>query len=153
MTPEHELVLERIFDAPVARVFKAWTTPDILMRWWCPPPWRVTACEIDLRPGGRFNTVMEGPDGAVMENKGSVLEVIPDRRLVFTDALAADWVPVGKPFMVGHIEFEDLGGVRTRYTGKARHWSAEDKANHEQMGFSEGWGIAADQLAALLPTL
>lgn len=153
MTPEHELVLERIFDAPVTRVFKAWTTPDILMRWWCPPPWRVTACEIDLRPGGRFNTVMEGPDGAVMENKGSVLEVIPDRRLVFTDALAADWVPVGKPFMVGHIEFEDLGGVRTRYTGKARHWSAEDKANHEQMGFSEGWGIAADQLAALLPTL
>jgi uncharacterized protein YndB with AHSA1/START domain len=153
MTPEHELVIERIFDAPVDKVFKAWTTPDILMRWWCPPPWRVTACEIDLRPGGRFNTVMQGPDGEVMDNKGSVLEVIPGRRFVFTDAFAADWVPVGKPFMVGYIAFEDLGDGRTRYTGKARHWSAEDKASHEQMGFSEGWGIAADQLAALLPTL
>jgi uncharacterized protein YndB with AHSA1/START domain len=108
---------------------------------------------MDLRPGGRFDTVMQGPEGEVMDNKGSILEVEPNRRLVFTDAFAADWVPVGKPFMVGYIEFEDLGDGRTRYIGKARHWSAADKATHEQMGFTDGWGAAADQLAALLPTI
>lgn len=153
MAPEHELVIERIFDAPVEKVFRAWTTPDILMQWWCPKPWRVTACEMDLRPGGRFDTVMQGPEGEVVDSKGSILEVEPNRRLVFTDAFAADWVPFGKPFMVGYIEFENLGDGRTRYIGKARHWSAEDKATHEQMGFTDGWGAAADQLAALLPTL
>ena len=153
MTPEFELTLERTFDAPVEKVFKAWTTPNILMRWWCPKPWQVTACDMDLRPGGRFDTVMQGPAGEVMDNKGCYLEVVPNRRIVFTDAFAAGWVPVGKPFMVGDIAFEDLGDGRTRYIGKARHWSAEDYETHKQMGFEEGWGIAADQLAVLLPTL
>jgi uncharacterized protein YndB with AHSA1/START domain len=55
--------------------------------------------------------------------------------------------------MVAIVTFEDLGGGKTRYRAVARHWSAEDKAAHEQMGFHEGWGIVADQLAALAATL
>ena len=55
--------------------------------------------------------------------------------------------------MVGIVTFEDLGDGRTRYTAIARHWTAEDRQTHEEMGFHEGWGIAADQMAALAVTL
>jgi hypothetical protein len=66
-------------------------------------------------------------------------------------ALVGDWVPAG-PFMVAIVEFEPIDGGRTRYTARARHWTAEAKAQHEQMGFLEGWGQCADQLAELLKT-
>ena len=148
-----DLIIERVFEAPPVRVFRAWTTPDILMQWWCPKPWRTTACDLDPRAGGRFNTVMEGPAGEVHDNRGIYLEIVPNQRIIFTDAFTEGYAPVGTPFMVGVIAFEDLGDGRTRYTGRACHWSAEDKTRHEAMGFHEGWGAAADQLAALLPTL
>jgi uncharacterized protein YndB with AHSA1/START domain len=76
------------------------------------------------------------------------LEVVPNERLVFTDAYTAAWEPSGKPFMTVVVTFEDVGG-KTRYTARVRHWSVEDREAHEKMGFHEGWGRCADQLAAL----
>ncbi|MFM9853346.1 MAG: SRPBCC domain-containing protein, partial [Sphingomonadaceae bacterium] len=78
---------------------------------------------------------------------GKMLEVIPGQRFVFTDAFGAGWIPQ-KPFMIGTIEILPEGG-RTRYTGSARHWSAEDMMAHQDMGFDQGWGSVADQLKAL----
>jgi uncharacterized protein YndB with AHSA1/START domain len=52
--------------------------------------------------------------------------------------------------MTGYVSFEEAGNGQTRYTAKALHWTAEDKKTHEEMGFDEGWGKAADQLEALL---
>ena len=57
-----------------------------------------------------------------------------------------------QPFMVAQTTFEELPGGRTKYTARAMHWNAESKAEHEKMGFHEGWGQTADQLAGLLKT-
>ncbi len=105
-----------------------------------------------MRPGGASHMIFRGPEGEEFPNDGVYLEVVPDQRLVFTDAFGQAGVPSAKPFMTGIIALDDEGG-KTRYTAMARHWTAEDKANHEQMGFHEGWGKATDQLEALARTL
>ena len=74
--------------------------------------------------------------------------MVPGEKLVFTDAFTAAWVPAGKPFMVGTILLADAAGG-TQYDAVVGHWSAEDRAQHEAMGFHQGWGIATDQLAEL----
>jgi len=149
---EHELVLERILDAPPETVYRAWTEPELLRRWFVPRPWTIASIDQDLRPGGSSSVTMRDPEGNEFPNPGVYLEVVPNRRLVFTDAFVGDWVPAG-PFMVAIVEFEPLDGGRTRYTATARHWTAEAKAQHEAMGFHQGWGQCADQLADLLKTL
>lgn len=83
-----------------------------------------------------------------MPNRGIYLDVVPNERIVFTDAYSVDWVPSAKPFFTCVLTFEDEDG-KTRYVARARHWTKEDCAAHEQMGFHTGWGIATDQLAAL----
>ncbi|WP_040485402.1 SRPBCC family protein [Lutibaculum baratangense] len=140
-----ELKLVRLMDAPREKIFRAWTTPELLKPWFCPAPWRVSHAELDVRPGGSNLIVMNGPDGEEFPNRGVYLEVVPNEKLVFTDAYTEAWVPSGKPFFTGIILLEDEGG-KTRYTAIARHWSEEDRKAHEEMGFHEGWGKVAEQL-------
>lgn len=150
-TADFELVLDRLIDAPRAKVWRCWTEPELLKQWFVPRPWSVSAVEIDVRPGGASNVTMRDPDGNDYPNPGVYLEVVPQQKLVFTDAFAAGWVP-RKPFFVGVLTFADEGG-KTRYIARARHWTAEDRDNHEKMGFHEGWGQCADQLEELARTL
>ena len=150
---DRELVLERIIDAPREKLYKCWTTPELMPKWFCPKPWTVSNVRMDVRTGGDTYLEMNGPNGEVVPQPGVYLEVIPNEKIVFTDAFTETWKPSAKPFMVGIITFEDMGDGRTRYRAVVRHWTAEDKAAHEQMGFHEGWGIVADQLAALAATL
>lgn len=149
---KRELLLTRLIDAPRASVFRCWTEPELIVQWFTPPPWKTIHAEIDLRSGGSSLIVMQGPDGTEMPNRGVYLEVVPNERLVFTDAYSAGWVPADKPFFTGILTFADEGG-KTRYTARARHWTVEDCDQHEKMGFHEGWGIATDQLAALASRL
>ncbi len=81
------------------------------------------------------------------------LDVVPEERLVFTDAFSSAWHPSGKAFMVADVTFADAGNGTTRYVATARHWSAADRKAHEEMGFHPGWNTAADQLEALAKTL
>lgn len=150
--PEHTLVLERTLAVPRAKVWRCWTEPALLVQWFCPKPWGVSEAVMELRAGGRFFTHMVGPNCEQVPNEGVYLEVVPGAKLVFTDAFQAGWVPA-KPFMVGEITLADTPDGHTHYVARARHWSAEDKAQHEAMGFQEGWGAAADQLLALAQTL
>lgn len=145
----HTLQIVRELNAPAEKLFKAWITPERMGEWFCPKPWTVTDARSDPRPGGESYVLMQGPDGETFPNHGVFLEVVPNRKLVFTDAYRVGWVPSEKPFMTGIIEFEALGDGRTRYTATARHWTQEDKEAHEKMGFYEGWGIVADQLEAI----
>jgi len=145
MTAEHELSVTRLIEAPVELVWKIAT--ERLAEWWCPKPWTAEIVEQDWRPGGRSAMIMRGPDGEAHPMEGVFLEVTPNRRFVFTDAFKAGWVP-RTAFMVGFFEFADEGG-KTRYTAGARHWTAEAKAQHEAMGFADGWGKVAEQLAQL----
>jgi uncharacterized protein YndB with AHSA1/START domain len=143
-----ELVLTRLIDAPRDSLFRCWTEPALIVQWFTPPPWKTIHAETDVRPGGASYIVMKGPDGTEMPNRGVYLEVVKNERLVFTDAYSSAWVPSDKPFFTCVLTFDDEGG-RTRYTARARHWTAEDCAAHEKMGFHTGWGVATDQLAAL----
>jgi uncharacterized protein YndB with AHSA1/START domain len=95
---------------------------------------------------------MRSPNGKDFPNRGVYLEVVPNQRLVFTDAYASAWEPSEKPFMIVVVTFEDEGG-QTRYTARVRHWTSADRQAHEDMGFHQGWGQCTDQLATLAATL
>lgn len=141
----NELSVTRFIAAPPARVW------DIMVNrmgdWWCPRPWRAEVIEQDRRPGGRSAMVMYGPDGEEMPQEGIFLAWEEGRMFAVTDAITADLQP-SAPFMIGIWELapEEEG---TRYTARARHWSDETRAQHEAMGFVQGWDAAAAQLADL----
>lgn len=145
----HELVLRRVIEAPRDKVFRAWSEPDLLKRWFTPLPWTTSHATLDMRPGGIFETIMRDPEGNEFNNSGVFLEVVPNERLVFTDAYTVGWVPAEKPFMTAVIEFGERPDGMTLYEARVVHWRAEDKKTHEDMGFHEGWGKAADQLEAV----
>lgn len=150
---DRELVLARLLDASPDKVFRCWTQPELIKRWFTPPPFETVHAEVDLRPGGSVLIVMRGPDGAETPNPGVYLDVVPNKRLVFTDAFTEAWLPSANPFMVATLTFEPEGANQTRYVARVRHWTAEAKAQHEAMGFQQGWGIATDQLEAVARTL
>ena len=141
----YELSLERRIAASPAKVWQIWT--ERTAEWWCPKPWTTPVVDWDLRPGGSARVVMQSPDGERHEHNGVFLEVVPEGRVVFTDAFRGDWVPDG-PFMLAMIALEP-DGDGTRYMVTVRHWSEEALKQHEAMGFHEGWGTVAAQLAAL----
>lgn len=149
--PNLDLVLERTVPVPPEAVWAAWTMPGQLMQWFTPRPWTTTACDIDLRPGGAFRTVMKSPDGEEFDNTGCYLAIDPGRRLVFTDALGPGYRPQAHPFMTAEILIEPSEGG-TRYRAIARHVDAEGRAKHEEMGFLDGWSTALDQLVELVQT-
>lgn len=146
---DRELVLTRILNAPREKLFKCWTQPELLTQWFAPLPWTTPRAEMDLRPGGASTIVMRSPDGQEFPNSGVYLEVVPNERLVFTDAYTRAWVPSEKPFMTVELTFEDAGAGKTKYTARVRHWTVADREAHEKMGFHEGWGICAQQLETL----
>jgi uncharacterized protein YndB with AHSA1/START domain len=150
--PKLDLRLERVVDVTPALVWACWTQPEHMVKWFTPAPWRTKSIEIDLRPGGKFNSVMLSPEGQEFPNFGCLLEVVPQRRLVFTDTLLEGFRPSGKPFFSGVVEIEPEG-AGTRYVATAIHGSEETRTQHEAMGFHNGWGAALDQLVALARTL
>jgi uncharacterized protein YndB with AHSA1/START domain len=151
-TLKRELVLTRLIDAPRELVYRAWTDPELLKQWFAPKPFTTPEAVLNVRPGGSNLIVMKSPEGAEMPNRGVYLEVVPNERLVFTDAYTEAWQPSQKPFMTVVLTFEDEDG-KTRYTARVRHWTAEDCEAHESMGFFAGWGICADQMTELVTRL
>ena len=149
INPNLDLVLERIVDVPPALVWKAWTEPEQLKQWFTPAPWTTVECDIDLRPGGVFRTVMRSPEGQEFPNVGCYLEVVAPRRLVWTDALGPGYRPAAKAFFTAVITIEPHGRG-TRYQAIAKHKDSADRKTHEQMGFHHGWATALDQLVALM---
>lgn len=146
--PNTDLLLERVVEVRPELVWAAWTKPEHLVRWFVPRPWTLAKADVDLRPGGRFRTVMRSPDGDEMVNDGCYLEVVENRRLVFTDALAPGFRPAAEPFFTAVVTMTPEG-KGTRYRAMAMHADPKARAKHEQMGFAEGWGTALDQLVAL----
>jgi uncharacterized protein YndB with AHSA1/START domain len=141
----HELSITRRIGASPETVYRVWTerTGD----WFAPRPYTTPVVDHDLRPGGRSDIVMRSPDGADMPLRGVFLEVVPNRKIVFTDAFTEGWMPQ-EAFMVATVTFEPEG-EGTRYTARVRHWNEAALKRHEEMGFHEGWGIVAGQLAEL----
>ena len=147
LDPDLDLKLTRTLAVPRALVYECWTSERHIPHFFVPRPHKVTACEIDLRVGGRFNTTFE-VDGTEMHNQGVWLDLEPDRRLVFTDTYTEGWKPAPEPFMTAIVLLEDAGKGRTEYTAIARHRNAASARQHEEMGFHGGWGTVVEQLEA-----
>jgi uncharacterized protein YndB with AHSA1/START domain len=145
--PKLDLVIERVIDAPRELLWKAMTQPEHVRQWFVPKPWIINQCEIDLRPGGLFRTLMQSPDGSERSDRDCCyLEIAPNERLVWTDALLPGYRPSKHSFITAIITLEPHGGG-TRYTATALHGDAKTRDRHEEMGFFDGWGTVADQLA------
>jgi len=148
-----DLTLVREFDATPDKLYRAWTEPALITQWFTPAPWTTPKAETDVRPGGASVITMRGPDGTEFPNRGVYLEVVPNRKLVFTDAYTGAWEPAEKPFMTVTVTFEALRPGRTRYTARVSHWTVADREQHERMGFHQGWPMATEQLAVLVSRL
>ena len=150
-----DLVFERIVDVPQELVWKAWTTPEHLKPWFTPSPWKTVDCEIDLRPGGLFRTVMRSPEGQEFPNVGCYLEIVKNEKLVWTNALLPGYRPAPPPtadapacdtFPFTAILMFERHQKGTKYTALVIHRDEAGRKQHEEMGFHEGWGKALDQL-------
>ncbi|MGC4757770.1 SRPBCC family protein [Micromonospora sp. 050-3] len=152
VNPELDLVLERTVDVAPELVWRAWTTPELLMQWFTPKPWSTVACEIDLRPGGRFDNTMRSPEGQEFPHSGCILVAEEGKTLVFTSALGPGFRPqiVQEGFAFTAVIRIEPDGTGTKYTAIAIHPDAAAKKSHEEMGFHEGWGAALDQLVDLM---
>jgi len=150
--PKLDLVLERIVSVPPELVWAAWTQPEHVKKWFTPAPWSTVECEIDLRPGGVFRTVMRSPEGEDFPNLGCYLELVPNRKLVWTDALEGGFRPSRQepgancPFRFTAAILLEPHGNGTKYTAIAMHKDEASRAEHDAMGFQSGWGTALEQL-------
>lgn len=161
LDPKLDLSFERIVDVPKELIWKAWTQPEHLMPWFCPLPWKTIACEIDLRPGGMFRTVMLSPEGQQFPNLGCYLEVIENEKLSWTNALLPGFRPAVLPrkavetgtfFFTATIQLA-THGTGTRYTATVRHGDVTSCQKHAAMGYEAGWGKALEQLVEYSRTM
>lgn len=151
----HDIVITRVFDAPRELVWKTWTDPQHVARWWGPRGFSTRIEQLDVRPGGKTKYVMVGPDGTEYPVGGQFTEVVPFERFTSTDEFGEDF-PVAIPAeMLGIMvtcAFEDLGG-RTKLTLCISHPSAESLRQHKEMGVVGGWNSSFDCLDDYLAEL
>jgi len=142
---QQELVMTRILDAPREVVFKAWTDPERLKRWWGPKGFTNPVCELDLRPGGAIRIHMRAPDGIVYPMTGVFREVVEPERLVFTSAALDE---KGKPLfeILTTVTFAEHAG-KTKLTLHARVMMATTAAAPHLAGMEMGWSQTLDRLA------
>ena len=128
ITPDNDnqLVLARIINAPVEQVYRGWTDPALMKKWFAPRPWTTSRAINDVRPGGGSLVVMVDESGTEYPNPGQYLEVVPNRKLVFTDAFTEAWAPSEKAFMLAELTFTPEG-EGTKYVARVRHWSTADR--------------------------
>ena len=154
--PKLDLLLERVVDVPRARVWECWTTPRHVLKWFTPAPWKTIECKFDLRPGGRFFTMMQSPEGKNFPNEGCFLEVVKHEKLVWTAALGPGYRPQAKsvidmPF-TAVITLKRVG-KGTKYSALVIHGDEGSAKKHAEMGFYDGWGKALEQLVAVAKRL
>ncbi len=146
--PDLDLTISRVIKAPRSVIWSAWTDPRSFEQWWIPAPARCKVVEMDLRPGGSFVTQMsEGGGDFVPHLSGCFLAVDHLERIVFTNSLVGGWRPAEQPFMTAIITLEDHP-MGTNYVAHVMHKDNADRNKHDEMGFHDGWGTVAGQLAA-----
>lgn len=150
LDPERDLEISRIIKAPRQKVWDAWSKPEQFAQWWIPEPALCKVVAMELRPGGALVTEMSengGPFGPHLS--ACYLEIIEGRRIVFSNALLGGWRPAEQPFMTAVITLDDHD-LGTAYRAVVMHKSPEDRGMHQELGFYDGWGTVAAQLAKLV---
>jgi uncharacterized protein YndB with AHSA1/START domain len=143
-----EIAMTRVFDAPRELVFKAYTDPAAIPRWWGPRRYTTTVEELDVRPGGKWRFVSRGEDGAEYAFRGEHREIVPPERLVVTFEFE------GTPgqIVVDTATFEEIDG-KTKVTIVSRFPSVEARDQMLQSGMEAGAAESWDRLAELLATM
>jgi uncharacterized protein YndB with AHSA1/START domain len=137
-------------------VWAAWTKPEHLKKWYTPAPWTTVDCEIDLWPGGIFRIAVRSPEGQEFPTEGCCLEIVENKKLVWTCALAPGFRPrpsPGFPFEFTAIITLESHGNGTKYFARVLLKDAEDRKKPAAMGLIAGWGYTLDQLVAVSKTL
>jgi uncharacterized protein YndB with AHSA1/START domain len=150
-----ELVITRIFDAPRELVWKAWTEPERMMRWWGPKDFTSPACKIDLRVGGKYLFCMRSPEGQEFWSTGVYREIVEPERIVCTDSFADEKgnpVPASHYGMPGDWPAELLVTVTfEEYEGRTRMTLQQVGIPPEMGDMAEaGWNGSLDKLAESL---
>ena len=150
LDPQRDLEITRIIKAPRAKIWDAWTKPEQFAQWWIPEPALCRVLELDVRPGGAMITEMnEDGTGFVPHMQACCLDVEAGRRIVFTNALTGGWRPAEQAFITAIITLDDHD-QGTAYRALVMHKSPEDRTMHQELGFYDGWGTVAAQLARLV---
>ncbi|RKN10215.1 SRPBCC domain-containing protein [Streptomyces radicis] len=151
MNPDLDLALRRIIRAPVATVWRAWTDPTRLARWWVPAPTRCRVDRLELRPGGAFVTWLSDEGAEFVPHLDACFLAVDElRRIVFTNAIDSEWRPAHPdPVAMTTTVTLDDHPDGTDYRMVVRHGDPEARAQHERLGFADGVGSVVGQLAAL----
>jgi uncharacterized protein YndB with AHSA1/START domain len=144
---EREIVMRRGFRAPRARVFEAWTRPELVARWLGPRSWTMERCEIDLRVGGAWRYLMRGPEGGSMLMEGVFREVVAPERLVTTEAYDG-----GPNETLNTVTFAEREG-RTTVTCRILFSSQELRDRRLKTNMARGAAEGFDRLEEMLATL
>jgi len=138
---DDQILITREFDAPKHLVYRAWTTPELVKRWWSGQRGEVTSVEIDLRVGGRWRYVMVANEGFEVAFHGEYREVVPDERIVQTEVY--EGMPDGEA--VDTVTFSEVDG-RTTVTILVQHSCKEHRDAHIDSGMEGGLQEAMDLL-------
>lgn len=154
MATDRSIVMTRTFNAPRTLVWKAWTTPELLARWFGPQGWSTVTAEIDFRPGGAWVYCMHGPDAMTSCGRSVYQEIVAPERIVYTDYFTdADGNPIeGMPEAQVTVEFVEEAG-QTRLVSTTVYPTSDDRDRILEMGVEAGINETWDRLEALLPTL
>lgn len=145
------LTISRHIKAPPSVVWRAWAEPVHFAKWWIPAPIECQIVQMDLRPGGAFETRMREGDGPFTPHvTGCFLDIVPAQRLVFTTVMSEGWQPIEPWIAITAIMTLQAVDGGTLYAAEVLHRNAAEAAKHDEMGFQMGWGMAIDQMAALV---
>jgi uncharacterized protein YndB with AHSA1/START domain len=161
--PECCFVITRIFDAPRALVFEAWTEPQRMAQWWGPHAFTNPVCEMDVRPGGKYRIVMRGPDGSEYPLSGEYREIAEPERLVMSvdcSEHSSDWHDLvnanggtGRQNAAGEVvqtvAFENLDG-KTKLAIRMNFESENIRDAMVKTSMNEGWSQSLERLAEYL---
>ena len=145
---DEQILITREFDAPKHLVYKAWTTPELVRRWWNAKRGEVTTCEIDLRVGGTWRYVMVTPDGMEVGFHGEFREIVPNERIVSTEVF--EGMPDAAALNTLTLAEED---GRTTLTILVEHSSKEHRDGHINSGMEAGMQDAMDLLEEVAVSL
>ena len=146
---ERDLVINRDFAAPRELVFKAWTDPKYMARWWGPRGFTNPVCELDVRPGGAIRIDMRGPDGTVYPMKGIFHEISLPARLVFTSSAFEDKEGNPQLEVLNTVTFTALGN-KTKLSLIAAVVKSSAEVEAALDGMEKGWKQSLDRLEELL---
>jgi uncharacterized protein YndB with AHSA1/START domain len=141
---DNQILITREFDAPKHLVYEAYTTPELVKRWWHAKRGEVTACEIDLRVGGRWRYAMTTEDGTEVAFHGEYREIVPNERIVSTEVY--EGVPDAESkAALDTVTLAETDG-RTTLTILVEHTSKELRDMHIESGMEDGLQDALDLL-------